>query len=150
PLTEEGITRAAAAIRRLSPPGSIYLDRMEEAFKIVPPVVGPRAKAYKDAQVFTALQNVLRALRADYEDERVESPNRSDIPVFPQIEKLLTRFHLVAQRLKNRRANRPTFFINDEYDVQDLLYALLQIEFDDIRIEEPTPSTAGKSARMDF
>jgi hypothetical protein len=38
----------------------------------------------------------------------------------------------------------------DEYDVQDLLHALLKIDFTDIRAEEWTPSYAGKSARMDF
>ena len=40
--------------------------------------------------------------------------------------------------------------VNDEYDVQDLLYALLKMYFDDVRPEEWTPSYAGKSARMDF
>lgn len=40
--------------------------------------------------------------------------------------------------------------IVDEYDVQDLLHALLKIEFDDVRPEEWTPSYAGKSSRTDF
>ena len=40
--------------------------------------------------------------------------------------------------------------IEDEYDVQDLLHALLHLYFDDIRAEEWTPSYAGKSARVDF
>lgn len=44
----------------------------------------------------------------------------------------------------------PTLEINDEYDVQDLLHALLDLYFDDIRAEEWTPSYAGKSSRMDF
>jgi hypothetical protein len=35
--------------------------------------------------------------------------------------------------------------LKDEYDVQDLLYALLRIFFDDVRPEEWTPSFAGKS-----
>ena len=34
--------------------------------------------------------------------------------------------------------------------MQDLLHALLRLNFDDIRPEEWTPSYAGKSARMDF
>ena len=41
-------------------------------------------------------------------------------------------------------------WITDEYDVQDLLYALLRLDFDDIRAEDWTPSYAGGSARMDF
>lgn len=40
--------------------------------------------------------------------------------------------------------------MEDEYDVQDLLHALLQMNFDDIRPEEWTPSYAGSSSRMDF
>jgi hypothetical protein len=36
------------------------------------------------------------------------------------------------------------------YDVQDLLHALLKIDFDDVRPEEWTPSYAGKSSRTDF
>jgi hypothetical protein len=38
----------------------------------------------------------------------------------------------------------------DEYDVQDLMHALLALHFDDVRAEEVTPSVAGRSGRMDF
>ena len=80
-----------------------------------------------------------------------QAVRQSDIPAFLQVEKLLTRFHLVAQQLRKRRhAQRRTLAIGDEYDVQDLLHALLRIDFDDIRAEEWTPSYAGGSARMDF
>ena len=40
--------------------------------------------------------------------------------------------------------------MRDEYDVKNLLHALLRLFFDDIRNEEWTPSYAGKPARMDF
>ncbi|MGE1734013.1 hypothetical protein ACMFGQ_21070 (plasmid) [Enterobacter hormaechei] len=40
--------------------------------------------------------------------------------------------------------------MNDEYDVQDLVHALLRLHFDDIRPEEYTPSFAGASSRQDF
>ena len=60
------------------------------------------------------------------------------------------RFHRIALQLKHRHANRKTIEIADEYDVQDLLHAVLCIDFDDIRPEEWTPSYAGKSARVDF
>ena len=67
-----------------------------------------------------------------------------------KIERLLARFHRVARRLRARHSQRKTLEVEDEYDVQDLLHALLTIFFDDIRSEEWTPSYAGKSARMDF
>lgn len=46
--------------------------------------------------------------------------------------------------------DRSTLVVEDEYDVQDLVHALLRIHFDDIRPEEWTPSYAGGSSRMDF
>ena len=63
---------------------------------------------------------------------------------------VLPRFHKFARQLLRRHANRPTVKIEDEYDVQDLLHALLKLEFDDIRAEEWAPSSAGQSTRMDF
>ena len=105
----------------------------------------------KEEEVESRLQGILRAIRREYESGRVMNPTKSDIPAFLQVEKLLTRFHLVAQQLKKRRhAQERTLAIGDEYDVQDLLHALLRIDFDDIRPEEWTPSYAGGSARMDF
>lgn len=60
------------------------------------------------------------------------------------------RFHLVAGQLRKRHGNRSTLEITDEYDVQDLMHALLRIFFDDVRTDERTPSYAGGSAYMDF
>lgn len=66
------------------------------------------------------------------------------------VELLCISFHKVARQLRNRYNNRPTLEIEDEYDVQNLMHALLKIHFDDIRSEEWTESHAGKSSRMDF
>lgn len=66
------------------------------------------------------------------------------------LDKLFLRFHKVARQLRSRYSGRQTLEIEDEYDVQDLLHALLQLYFDDIRAEEWTPSYAGKCARVDF
>lgn len=66
------------------------------------------------------------------------------------LEHLFIRFHSVAKQLRYRHNNRGTLDIEDEYDVQDLLHALLRLFFEDIRPKEWTPSYAGKSSRMDF
>lgn len=66
------------------------------------------------------------------------------------VEKILNNFHRVVRQLRIRYDNRQTIEIDDEYDVQDLLHALLLIHFDDVRPEEWTPSYAGGSSRMDF
>lgn len=63
---------------------------------------------------------------------------------------LLDKFHLIARQLRSRHEHRQTLEVSDEYDVQDLLHALLKVTFDDIRREEWTPSYAGGSARMDI
>jgi hypothetical protein len=66
------------------------------------------------------------------------------------IEKIALRFHAVARQLRARHADRETLDVKDEYDVQDLLHAILRIFFKDVREEEWTPSYAGNSSRMDF
>ncbi|MDH5217407.1 MAG: hypothetical protein OEX19_06920 [Gammaproteobacteria bacterium] len=67
-----------------------------------------------------------------------------------ELNNLFKKFHTVAKQLRNRYNGRSTLDIEDEYDVQDLLHALLRIYFEDIRAEEWTPSYAGGSSRMDF
>lgn len=66
------------------------------------------------------------------------------------LERVLKRFHVVTRILKNRHNDRKTIVIEDEYDVQDLLHALLRTVFDDVRPEECTPSYAGSTSRIDF
>lgn len=66
------------------------------------------------------------------------------------IERICLRFHSVARQLQHRHAGRATLSIEDEYDVQDLLHALLRMHFDDVRPEEVSPSYAGRSSRLDF
>jgi hypothetical protein len=60
------------------------------------------------------------------------------------------RFPLFVARLQARQRGRTPFPIGDEYDVQDLLHAILKLQFDDVRPEEWTPSYAGNSSRTDF
>jgi len=66
------------------------------------------------------------------------------------ISNIIEHFNACAIQLKRRHAGRETIIIQDEYDVQDLLHALLKLHFSDVRPEEWTPSYAGNSNRMDF
>lgn len=66
------------------------------------------------------------------------------------LERVCLRFHAVCRQLQDRHSGRPTLSVDDEYDVQDLLHALLRLHFDDIRPEEWTPSYAGGGSRVDF
>jgi hypothetical protein len=77
----------------------------------------------------------------------------AEAPEIPPLERLLgmlSRFHRVVLQLRVRQRGRSRFIVADEYDVQDLLHALLKIDFADVRAEEWTPSYAGGAARMDF
>ena len=66
------------------------------------------------------------------------------------VQRICERFHAVTKQLRHRHDARPTLDVGDEYDVQDLLHALLRVEFEDVRPEEWTPSYAGGAGRMDF
>lgn len=63
---------------------------------------------------------------------------------------IFENFNTCAKQLCRRHFNRQTLKIKDEYDVQDLLNALLRLHFEDVRPEEWTPSYAGGNNRMDF
>ncbi len=85
------------------------------------------------------------------EERRQGSEAVADFPGgMVRLEQLCDRFHRVALSLRDRHAKRAGYVIDDEYDVQDLLGALLETRFSDIRPEEYTPSYAGKRARVDF
>lgn len=71
-------------------------------------------------------------------------------PTMDFLRQICERFHLVARNLRDRHDDRPTLEVNDEYDIQDLLHALLRLFFDDVRPEEYSPSYAGQSSRIDF
>lgn len=60
------------------------------------------------------------------------------------------RFPLFVERLSSRQRGRAPIQIQDEYDVQDMLHALLKLHFDNVRPEEHTPSYGGSSSRVDF
>ncbi|MBX3305757.1 MAG: hypothetical protein KF751_06840 [Nitrospira sp.] len=55
------------------------------------------------------------------------------------IRKVCQRFHSVARHLRLRKDYRPTIEVDDEYDLQDLLCALLKVEFDEVATDEWIP-----------
>lgn len=87
-------------------------------------------------------------------DDLVHTAESADLPAetsaLSLVLNILSKFPAFVRQLKERHDNRTTFEINDEYDVQDLVHALLILHFDDIREEEASPSFAGSSSRQDF
>jgi hypothetical protein len=49
-----------------------------------------------------------------------------------------------------RRDDRPSLEVEDEYDVQDLMHALLRLEFDEVQPEEWHPSYATGKAQTSY
>ena len=63
---------------------------------------------------------------------------------------LLRRFPLLVRELQHRYAGRAPLMVDDEYDVQDLVRAILVLHFDEVQPEQWTPSYGGNQARVDF
>ena len=64
--------------------------------------------------------------------------------------RLCHRFHAIARQLRLRGEYRATVAIEDETDVQDLLHALLRVQFDDIGTDEWTPRYSNDTPRTTF
>lgn len=95
--------------------------------------------------VASTIETIKEQLNAGILDTQEESSELGS-----ELENIFNKFHKVARQLRTRHNSRSTLEIDDEYDVQDLLHALLLLHFDDVRPEEWTPSYAGGSVRMDF
>lgn len=90
------------------------------------------------------------------------TPSPSPIPASPAVapsreqpaadpvdalRKVCLRFHAVARQLRLRKDYRTTLEVEDDYDLHDLLCALLKLEFDEVGADEWTPPYAGGSTR---
>lgn len=62
----------------------------------------------------------------------------------------LDRFHRFAKDLEDRPRGADGITVHNEYDVQYLLNALLRLEFDNVKTEEPAPTMASGATRLDF
>lgn len=77
-------------------------------------------------------------------DTRTDGPLPDPIDL---LRKVCLRFHAVARQLRLRKDYRTTLEVEDDYDLQDLLCALLKLEFDEVGADEWTPPYAGGSTR---
>jgi len=103
----------------------------------------------KGQNAIQKLLNFLDTLIQLNSSELIFNDNDSE-DVLTILERIFSRFHRINLQLQNRYSGRPTIQINDEHDVQNLLHALLNLYFDDIRPEEFTNSSAGRNSRTDF
>lgn len=109
--------------------------------------------AYAQAKYFTAAD--LRISRA--ERDRFEEAHDLDIATgtpghaLVRVLRICRQFPRVVDTLKDRYGNREKLFSPaDEYDMQDLMRALLAVDFNDVRPEDTVPRHAGRRPRIDF
>ncbi len=77
-------------------------------------------------------------------------PSAAATSAFDRLVKIGERFHSVAQPLRLRAEHRSTLVVEEQQDVQDLFYALLRFEFEDVEREEWTPAYAGLASQVSF
>ncbi|MBA5864406.1 MAG: hypothetical protein GDA65_17115 [Nitrospira sp. CR1.1] len=83
-------------------------------------------------------------------EETPEAKVPSEQGTLDILRRVCARFHLVARQLRLRKEYRPTIEINDEYDLQDLFYALLRLQFDEVGTEEWTPAYTNGARRTGY
>jgi len=144
------------------------LGNILEEFMDLPPPDDPDAREVRTkmrAKVQTALEeNGLRYFRfgrvlpqgqiPEAAEPQLEQRNSSGPAKPSNVEDLLMVLLRGLRRamhpLTHRRKGAQQLTFSNEYDVQDMLHALLRPWVSDIRPEEFTPSYAGSSTRMDF
>jgi hypothetical protein len=65
------------------------------------------------------------------------------------LEQLLRRLPQTIRQLRTRHGNRPPFRVEDAYDLEDLIRAVLPVQFNDVRCESRTPRY-DSGTRTDF
>jgi len=62
----------------------------------------------------------------------------------------LDQFPIISNFISDRKNNRTSFIIENEYDIRDLLFVCFKSVLQDVRLEEWTTKHGGKSKRIDI
>lgn len=127
-------------MRRYDGSGNSDLSRTHDGRGV--DIRGCPASFYPDG-----LEDLLCGRRRDRHEELPEIALRDNLGL---VMRILNNFSVAARLLAARQRSRPPFIIVNEYDLQDLLFALLRSVFDDARREEWTPQRAGSAKRIDL
>ena len=101
----------------------------------------------KQQAFYATYQSQMGILKA-FSKLKPSSPNDIDADLL--LSHIFNNFSRFVHQLRRKRHNGRDCFISDEYDVQDLLHALLRLHFDDVRAEDWTPQNSGSNNRIDF
>ncbi|MGW6333211.1 PD-(D/E)XK nuclease domain-containing protein [Nocardia rhamnosiphila] len=78
------------------------------------------------------------------------SSNASSATALEFLEEISRKFPLTLDILGAGHRERDGLGVKDEYDVQHILHAVLVLHYEEVEPEEPTPSMASGSSRLDF
>jgi hypothetical protein len=139
----EGLGRADAAAQLMS------LDRRVQEGGHYNTNWAPEPRPYLD------FMNTITSELNDAPDlaENFHEPKRCEFPetdAVKQVQFICDRFHAFAASLRTRDRNREPLMVEDEYDVQYLMNALLNMHFGDVRPEDQNERRASSSSRSDF
>jgi hypothetical protein len=113
-------------------------------------VVDARIRADEQAANRWVAEDAKRRILATLAGILSTADGVGDRAAIETVEFLCRRFPLFARQMGTRQRGRPPVAVDDEYDLQYLMLALLRLHFDDVRPESWTPPYAGGSSRMDF
>lgn len=126
-------------------------------FRIPPPAGKEDEIAFGMVSIHPLYQHIreggLRILADMLRLERERDKGANNIVSIETVETVLTGFHAATLHLQHRKRKGKrdkSFEIEDEYDVQDLLYALLRPLVPDLEPEDPVQKVAGKGSFLDF
>lgn len=103
-------------------------------------------KRKNNPSTFKKMCGVLKSLN---KDESIMNSN--DKEKYELMLQILKSFSNSIKRITSDRYNkREGIHIEDEYDVQDILFCLLKGVYKDLRREDPLPKQAGISSRIDL
>lgn len=126
-------------------------------FRIPPPAGKEDEIAFGLVSVHPLYEHIreggLRILADMIRLEKERKRGASSIVSTETVETVLTGFHVATLHLQNRKRKGKedkAFAIEDEYDVQDMLYAMLRPLVPDLEREDSTKKVAGKGGFLDF
>ena len=88
---------------------------------------------------------VLEALHSKLLQYQLPTTTFNNIPVYDLFLSTLSNFHNAVKKIiQGRRKDHDLFRIQDEYDVQDILYVIFKSIFPTLKEEDPTPKVGGQ------
>jgi hypothetical protein len=151
PLPTSEPPRAPVPVPQVAPPPAAAPAAVTEAsaWPATKPEAGQSAIS-KTQEVPVAVSSSVSQTRSPSPTLGTDSSPTAEMDDLSTTKKLCQRFHVVARQLRLRGEYRPTVNIEDEFDLQDLMHALLRVHFDDIGTDEWTPAYTDGASRTTF